>query len=232
MQVSELFRRLSYGELSNLALSGEGSGEIVEAKRPQILQHANDALLRLHSRFFLREGNLLLQQCAGIRHYHLKPENALTTGTETRTHRLFILDSEHMPFRDDVIKIVTVRNHLGHEVTLNDPDGECSMFTPQPQVLQILRPAEGLLVGVDYQARHPVLAGLDDEIDLPETLEKALTAYIGYLTYSAMNTDTSTAKAQEHLSVYEAVCAEVTGMDLVSSSRSSTNTRFAKGGWI
>ena len=40
MNIEDLFRNLSYGELSNLALSGEGLGTIVESARPKIVMYA------------------------------------------------------------------------------------------------------------------------------------------------------------------------------------------------
>ena len=47
-----------------------------------------------------------------------------------------------------------------------------------------------------------------------------------------MNTQESTAKSQEHLATYEAICAEAIDRDLVNTSISSTNTSFEKRGFV
>ena len=62
MEVLELFRRLSYGELSNLSLGSEGVGAIKDEERGKLISHTNEALLRLHGRFLLRENILFLNQ--------------------------------------------------------------------------------------------------------------------------------------------------------------------------
>jgi hypothetical protein len=41
MKIVDLFRQLSFGELSNLALGNSGSGTIVDEKQPQLVQYVN-----------------------------------------------------------------------------------------------------------------------------------------------------------------------------------------------
>jgi hypothetical protein len=76
---------------------------------------------------------------------------------------------------------------------------------------------------------------MDDEcqeIDLPFTLEGALTAYIAYMVFSHMNGQDNSAKAQEHLSMYDMICGEVTDQDLVSQNGNTTLTKFDKRGFV
>ena len=47
MILSDLFRRLSYGELSNLSMGNSGSGTIAPEKRNQVTHYINNALLVL-----------------------------------------------------------------------------------------------------------------------------------------------------------------------------------------
>lgn len=232
MIVSELFQSLSLGELSNLSISDEGSGEIVPGKKPKILGYVNEALLRLYSRFVLLEDDLLLGQLAHILNYPLELKYALTEAPAPAGKHSYILDGPGKPFTGNVIRILRVRNDWGLELPLNDTEDSRSVFTPSPKVLRVPKPISNRFLGIDYQASHPKLTSEDDEILLPETLHKALSSYVAHLTYSHMSGQEPSAKAQEHLAMYEAICAEVEAMDLVNSSTSTTNTMFAKRGFV
>lgn len=231
MQVSDLFQKLSYGVFSNLSIGMDGAGNIAEDKKPKIVFYLNNALTQLHSRFNLKEDTLLIQQDGGIRLYSLTVEHALTNATVATK---YIIDSEAKPFVGDLIKVLEVRDHHGCVLPLNDPESCRSVFTPQPEVIQVPSPVTGMPLGVAYQARHiPVPAGDETaEIVIPNSLEEALMAYIAYQQYRDLNTQESTAKAAEHLSLYEAMCSQVEARDLVNGSYSMTNSRFAKGGWV
>lgn len=233
MLVSKLLENLSYGELSNLSLSGEGSGEILEAKRPKIIKYANDGLLRLFSRFVLDYNELLLEQQSFITDYRLT-RNHSSSNTERPVDAVpYILDTAAQPFREDIIKIIDAYGVGGHQYPLNDSEKPNSLFTPQPTTLQVPYPVQGALLSVIYQAKHVELApdDLTAEIDLPEVLHEALSAYIAYKVFSHMNGQENAVKAAEHLANYESICGSVIENDLVNSSRSTTNERFQRGGW-
>ena len=85
-----------------------------------------------------------------------------------------------------------------------------------------------------YQASPPVLSHLvpSGAIELPDVLVGALTAFIAYKVYSFMNTAEATGKALEHKARYEEICQGAIDEDLVATSISTTNNRFAKRGWI
>lgn len=231
MKVSELFQKLSFGEFSNLSIGNDGAGDIVVGKKPKILHYTNEALLRLYSRFILREADCLIEQQEWIRFYKLSPEFALSNPTPGDT-TLYIIDTEDKPFVEDVIKILGVYGSDGCELPLNDRQNPYSVFTPQADVVQVPNPVQGSPLGVLYQARHVELKAYTDDIVLPATLNRALTSYIAYLTYSHMNGQENAAKANEHMQIYEAICNEAEQMGLVGDSHATTNTRFANGGWI
>ena len=129
MNIEDLFRNLSYGELSNLALSVEGSGTIVESARPKIVTYANDALTRLHTRFPLRTKDVLIEMYAHITNYHLLPRFARSTSPQVEKYP-YILDLPLEPFVDEVIQIESVFDTYGCNLPLND-GGNChSVFTP------------------------------------------------------------------------------------------------------
>jgi hypothetical protein len=185
VNVTDLFTRLSYGELSNLSISGNGSGEIVEARQPQIIQFANEALLRLYSRFVLLERDLILLMSDDITTYHLHSDHAYTNPDPDPGDSIYIQDSENSPFNDDLIKILQVYDPYINLLPLNDNNDVYSVFTPSPTVLQVPLPTEGDRLTIIYQAKHPVLSidDLSTQIILPPTLEGALTSYIAQLVY-------------------------------------------------
>lgn len=234
MLVSELFTRLSYGVFSNLAIGMEGAGDIATAKKPVIITHLNEALLKLHSRFMLKQADLLIMQDAGIRYYPLLPEHAQTNPTPAPGADLFIMDTAEKPFTGDVIKVLEVRGPTGQLLALNDPESFVSVFTPQPHILQVPTPVSGDLMGVVYQASHKVVGPSEftASIDIPRTVEPALISYIAFLIFSGVSSDGAQAKAAEQLALYEACCSELEEKDLVNSSFSLTNVRFDKNGWV
>lgn len=234
MNVSDLYEELSYGELSSLAMAVDGTGTIQEEKRPQIIRFANDALVLLYTRFILKEKDLLIEQVEHITNYHLLPEfSECTADPEDGTNYPYIKDVPNEKFLGDVCKILTVHNEHGREMSLNDSEVTDSFFTPQANVLQVPRPRAGKPLSIVYQAFHPKLPSDDPEveIELPLALHNAFRSYIAYKVFSAIGTQESTAKAQEHLGNYEAQCQLATDRDLVNTSVSTTNSRFEKRGW-
>lgn len=239
MDINDLFQRLSYGELSNLAIGGEGSGTILAGKEPKLVGYTNEGLLRLFSRFILKEDNLLIELVSGVTQYILKEEYAEHAGAASGVTYHYIKDSEEAPFLDDVIKILGVydtnlENDYPDAFPLNDLEHNKSLFTPQPHILQVPRPVENTVLSVLYQARHPKLSHeeLDTVINIPFFLEGALQSFVASEVYSHMNGQDNTAKAAEFMLKYESVCQEVEERDLVSSSIASMQYKFNDRGFV
>lgn len=234
MNIAELFKKLSYGELSNLAMSGDGSGEIVEAQKPKLVYYLNESLLRLYSRFVLKEQDVLLGLVDHITFYHLIDKYAESKWPDSGVDYPYIKDLHREPFANDVLKILVVHASNGWQIPLNDNDHPLSVFTPQGNMLQVPRPVTGYSLSVLYQAKHAPLTHEDEdgEIILPDVLHGALRAHIAYQVYSHMNTAESSAKAQEHYNMYESICLDVIDKDMVNSSVSTTNSKFHNRGWI
>lgn len=233
MNVDQLFQNLSYGELSNLSMGVEGEGAIEEKHQPKIILHANEGLLRLYTRFLLLEKDVLIEQVEHITNYHLLKRFAESNWNPEEEPYAYIKDLGREPFEEDVIKILSVFDSHGYRLPLNDNERADSLFTPQAKVLQVPHPEDGVSLSVLYQAKHPPLSieRLDQEVDLPEVLHGALTAFIASKIYGNMNTAEARATGQEHFLHYENICGDVIENDLVSTSISATNSRFHKRGW-
>lgn len=239
MRISELFRRLSYGELSNLSLSNNGSGEIKEEKHPQLIQHTNEALLRLYSRYILLEKEVIIEQVENLRNYPLRLQYAVSSGSNEEHH--FIKDNWTYPFHGDVIRILAVYDSCG-QLPLND-EGKCdSLFLPQPDMLQVPVPVTGQPLHIIYQARHPKLRDtvaegrpdslLAQDIDIPFFLEGALQAYVAHKVYGNMNTQENILNSQKYKAQYEEICAGVDQQDLLNQSYSTTRYKLEMRGFV
>lgn len=242
MDLNELFRRLAVGELSNLSMANSVTGEIEPDDHAKLVLHANDGLKKLHTRFPLKEGNLILIQEGFRTRYSLSSKFAMSNYAANAGHSFYIQDTDKEPFKDDIIKVTAVFNRHGREMPLNKGSqlslmnlrGELNaVFTPSPTVLQIPHPENGAPIGVQYQAGHPLLSAddLTQEIDIPEFLTEALTAYVASKVFKNMNTQENTIKGQEHLSTFEAICVEAVEQDLISTGTSTSNVRFFENGW-
>lgn len=234
MNITDLFKKLSYGGLSNLSLGVEGSGAIVVEKQPTVLMYVNEALTRLFTRFVLKEKAVLIEQVSHITNYHLLEKYSQSRAPQAGAPFPYILDLYGEPFIEDVIRISALYDGSGCGLPLNDEEQPHSAFTPQAGLLQIPNPVTGRLTSVAYQARHPELTmdNLEQEIEIPVVLEGALIAYTTHLLFSDMITPESSAKASMSLQRYEDICQEAIDRDIVNSSVSTTNTRFAKRGWV
>ena len=231
MIVSEFLKTMSYGELSNLAMA-EVPGEIKPASIPKVLLAADEALTRLHSKFLLSQKEVLIQQIKHITFYHLNSKYSV--------HRVpreflypYIIDGPIEPFQDDVARIIAVYDSEGGELPLNDRNQFHSVFTPQLNVLQIPNPNHGQSLSVQYQACHAKLssADLNQKIYLPEALWGAFRAFTAYQVFSQMGGENHVSRAAEHLSMYNAVCSEVSELSLTQESETATNNRFFIQGW-
>lgn len=231
MKVSELFQKLSYSELSNLALSNDGDGTIQDNYKPKVLNAINDGLRRLFDRFNLLEKDVIIQMYDHITFYHLNSKYAETNYPDSGVPHAYIKDTPGEPFLDDAVKILAAYNGHGHELPINDDENEFSLYTPKPLILQVPLPTEMGLLCVRYQARHMDVHKETDVIDVPVSLEEALRAFVAHKIYSQINTQEAVAIAMGHLQMYESLCTAVTEHDLVNSSRQTTNLRFALGGW-
>jgi hypothetical protein len=235
MNLNDLFTELALGELNNLAMAENNT--IIPSKRPQVVVAANEALLKLFSRFVLKEKDMMIEMREAVTNYHLLKRYALSQYDEDnppdRFNMPYIVDNIGEPFLEDVIKILSVYTSWGAKLPLNDIENPSSVHTPHSTMLQVPIPIAGQALMLEYQARHTLLdhCNCNEEILLPDVLLPALKAYIASKIYSSMNTAEGTTKGQEHSLNYENHCLEVVEKDLVSSSYSTTNTKFDKRGF-
>lgn len=226
MTLEELYTSLSLGVLSNLSVSGEGSGMIPYQHQAKVGNAVNQALTALHGRFVLSTQEVQLRAYDQISLYQLRKRYA--DQDPTTVTQKYITDSVEYPFQDDVLRVLEVYDEEGTKLLLNDPSPSCKVFTPNPTTVQLVEPVTGNTYFILYQARHPKLVpdGLEQEITLPDILLPALEAYVAHLILSPMNGQEHAAKSAEHFAKYEMVCGEVEDRDLVSTSQTQETDKL------
>lgn len=232
--LQELFRRLSLGELSNLSMSNNGTGEIKSSAKAQIVLHANDALEKLFTRFIIRERQLILETNTHTTNYELTAAHALTQVSEDNPEECYIIDGPHDPFTGDVIKVLEAQSSLHGDMVINEVDNPLSLFTPRHDLLQVPYPIAGQIFSIKYQAKHPQLVVEEESqiIDLPSYLLPALRSYIAFCVYAQKNTAESALAAKRHFDLYEVTCQEVEAKGLLSTTRTIVFHKFEKNGWV
>lgn len=232
MTLADLFTNLSLGVLSNTALGQSGEGDLADKHKPKAVLHANAGLLALYSRFILKEKEVFIEQQEGRTTYHLDSKYALSKWDGTSEPEPYIQDTGE-PFQDDVIKVLGVSDSLHRTLPINDENRKDSIFTKN-KTLRVPRAVPRVYLAVRYQAKHPplVVDNLEQELELPDVLQDALSEFIAWKIYANMNTQESTAKAQEHQVNYENICEGVVLNDTVNTSISSTNNNFERRGWV
>lgn len=234
MKVSELFQRLALGELSNLAMSETSQSMLKPEVHAKMILYANDGLLRLYSRYVMSEKSLIIETHEHITSYHMKVKFAESSGSNEPFK--YIKDLPAEPFEGDVIKILAVYDGTGTERVLNDSENPSSLFTPQPDQLQVPNPIQGQPLGITYQARHHILKDtgndlLQQDIDLPFFLESALQAYVASKVFSHMNGQENKVISQEHMANYEGICAELEVNDLINKTHHTSHRKLEERGF-
>ena len=113
MQLNDLFNMLAYGELSNHHIASAGDGTLLEAKLPQIVHFANEALTRLYTKFVLKEKSCIVELQEGNTLYRLSPEYSTTGFDNLLVDAPYIRDTVDDPFLDDVLKVLAVHTNYG-----------------------------------------------------------------------------------------------------------------------
>lgn len=234
MLLSELFQKLSFGELCNLSIAGEGSGVVPVTNYPRLIAQANYGLTALHTRFPLRTREVTLQLFDEVNLYWFRPEHSMSTGTD---YYRYIQDSPFDPFTNDILRIDAVFDELGCEMELNNDSECCSLFLPAFDCLQVTHPSKDTILQVQYRANHPTIPlEVTDpstvELRIPVSHEKALMFYIAGQIYSSMNGQEHTLKGQEFLAKYAAELDYIEQHNLDNNGYVQTNVKPMLGGWL
>lgn len=248
MKLSEIFKQLSYGELSQLQLGGSGTGVIADGDYDRLVGCINLGLTALHTRFPLKRKQLLLQVVPGQEVYYLKPDFAVSN-TDSEEPVKYLLDSTGDPFLDDILKVEALFTAEGYELVLNSRGNEYSAFTPAHGVLTlpaaVYAPTASTEsqylteeVIVDYRANHAYLAAgigmyLADtvEVELPYQYLQPLLYFVASRLHSPMGMVNEVQMGNSFANRYELACQELERHNVGADQLGDTN-KFRDRGWV
>lgn len=236
MNVGDLFLRLSYGELSNLALGQSGTGVVLNKDQGRIVTYANAALIELYSRFIHKRSFVDVELQEDVTIYRLSSAYAVSQTEANPTKPHYLKDTIEEPFEDDVIKIIS------YSYENKDPNADPCV---QQQVLDSIRrlsfdsfkvtaPKAGAVINIEYQAKHAPLslpADRSEMIYLAPLLWSALDAHICAAAYSSMNGEANAVKAQGLSIKYESLVAQAKQDDLLQEMTEKDNDKLQQFGW-
>lgn len=240
MQLIDLFQNLAYGSLSNTNHANRTAGTITTASEPVILKYINEGLTELYSRYVLVEKKLRIELHDDIAYYYLEPRFAVNytptaPGAPDDMPTRYIIDTSTVPFTGDVLKVLYAFDEHLHDfyVPINDEEFEHSIMIPRHNVLQIPCQHLGDYVDIVYQAAHKRVA-LDPTatIAIPEVLHPALEAFVAHKVFEDMGTADGLARSARQRQIYDKLCTDAEGRDMVNSTVSWTSSRFNKNGWV
>ena len=247
MKLSEIFAYLTEGELSQLSIGGGEAGQIRPEDYRRVMRSINLGLNNLFTRFFLKEGKLTLLLDPDITRYTLNSVHAVSNATAGVPK--FISDVG-MPFKDDLLKIQSIKTEDGYEIPFNVLHVEFSctisshdvLEVPSALVLQspdLPEQYKTSLLKITYRAAHPLLDVSDSLTITPENIEIALPyAYLEPLLYfvaarshhpSSLGSEIN--PATSYYAKYEQACQRLENTDL-DLDRDAGSTRFRDRGWV
>ena len=100
-------------------------------------------------------------------------------------------------------------------------------------MLQVPFPIQDVIIGVVYQARHPIMThtNLNGTIDLPVSLYEALQSFVAHKIFFHMGGENLNIAAG-HLANFDRICDEVKLADTANTSSSQTSSKFNKRGFV
>lgn len=235
MKLSELFSYLTYGELSNLKVGGKECGGIYPKYSDEVLSFIKQGLTDLHTRFTLKQNEVVVQQFDHITEYALRYRYA-ESNLESLEPYKWIMDTPERPFQSDIISIEEIYDEVGNELYNNYDNQKYSIFTPAYDIVQVPYPYADNAMAVVYKADHPTIdlnkyKPSEIEVELPVVLVRALILYVASLAHSAIGSpegvQTGFAKMQE----YQAMCMEIELRGVVAKEN-WTNKQIGGNGWV
>ncbi|MCK5915253.1 MAG: hypothetical protein KAG92_03860, partial [Deltaproteobacteria bacterium] len=119
MTLGEVFKQLTYGELSQLSMGGSEGGRVRPEDYERITAHVNMALRALYRRFFLASKEVIIDLHPQIQTYTIDRRFAITN-QDSKEQILYVIDSIYEPYNNDLLKIEQIFNEGGEELYLND----------------------------------------------------------------------------------------------------------------
>lgn len=237
MKLYEVFEMLQYGELANVSISGNIDEEvgIRTEDYPLLISHINLALTDLHTKFNLKEKEVVIQQYEGLPYYELDSKYA-QSNTGSIEPIKYISDSIYNPFIDDVLRINAAFDEGGCEVSINDENDCNSIFLNSYKRIQVPYPNPENALWITYRANHEKLSmsnpDITAEVNIPAYCVEALLSYVASRVHSQRTSQESQGLSVNLMAKYQMICEQIEEKNVLHNSPSNTNFKLGERGWV
>jgi len=240
MNLLDVFKQLTYGELSQVSIGGGAMGQIDDTNYDQIVAHINLGLTGLYKRFHLKEGRVKINFTESRGTYPINSNYALSNVASLEVDKF--IDDSTVGFKDDVLKIEKVINTADYEFPLNDDGDMNSLFTPSATVLRIPGYVDRTLLTdkleLVYRANHPIIVVGNGafnpakiELELPYTHLEPLLLYVASRFHNPIGMVNEFNAGNNYASKYEIACQQLELLNLEVDQGSQQN-RLQRNGWV
>lgn len=238
MKLSEVFAQLAYGELSQLNLVDQNTGEIAVGKYTALVSHINMGLTALYKRFPLKESRAIITL----------QSNRITYPLNTQESVLISVEAGAEDFEDNILKIERVYTDKGWEMGLNDASDPYSCFTSSASTLRVPITVASKTPGIPeemltdtltvvYRANHPILvkgSGFKPssiELELPYSHLEPLLYYVASRINNPIGMSNEFHAGNSYAAKYEKSCQELEMVNL-RVDQGSQNTKLRQKGFV
>ena len=237
LTLQDIFEQIENSELRHLYVGEANAGSIATADYPKIISHLNLGLIELYKRFSLKTRELTLQLYSHITLYKLHNDFADSDPNTSGEPYKYILDAHLEPeyrFTNDILFILNVFNEIGNEFPMNDIDVETSIYTPEPNVIQMNYPDSENTISIIYRAT-PVkvptnTTDLTYEVPLPSQFLESISAFIGYREHVGRGVGETNPEASFWFGQFLQAAGLIKHMGTYQQD-TTVNMRFADNGW-
>lgn len=235
MKLSDFLEDLKNGELRKINFGDNSEPGLTSYNYGQVIAYLNKAIYDIYIRFPVKIEEIIIQQSDHIQLYYLRPEFA-ETNTASNQPTKYLKDSPSSPFDSRIIKILNVYNEDGKEFDINDENSNFSVFTPEPDVIQIMQPSSLNAMSVIYKPEPKrIFADAEDfgnqEIQLPRFFEQALEYFIIAKVIASREYVDEQNEEMLYWQKYEKQLAYVVQQDLHMADN-MTNIKLNYNGWV
>lgn len=231
MTAEEFINNLCASELYNLSWVDNLTGKPKEGRLNTIITYINEGILKLYDKFSLKKDQVYLFPFPHKYVYKITSEHMMESSLEP-DYDHYLWKGVVEKFEDNLLRILNVHNSDGHELPMNDPDQEFSVFTPFYNILQLSDFEKDWKLSITYVASPPKIKTIDDKIDLPSVLYPVLSSYVAHKAYDTINTPESTQISTKYYQLYMNGINELIQSDTVNYSIAYDPAKFIRGGWI
>lgn len=242
MTLEDFFATLSYGELSALKISTNGSGSIAEGDENKVIGMTNSALTALYARFSHKVNYVTLTLDDEIHEYHLTSDYAVSNVDPDNDNPRYITDTALEPFQDTLTKVIGALQLVSDvdecelDLSLNDTSKRCTVKTMDYNTLYFAAPKTGRKILIEYMSKHPKLlydVPLEaQEIDLAPALHEALELYVSSRVFLSIGGEMNILRSNALKSRYEEICLRAESRDTLQTSETDNHDKLTEGGFI